>query len=146
MPAAKAKKKLPKKLSKKKKVPVKKAKKPAKTKLVRSKRVKAKPAPVKPAPARLNYRVEVTYKGRVQGVGFRFNAEKVALECGVKGWVRNEQNGDVQLVAEGSRAVLDQMLEGIRQCPVGRHIAKEHVRWEPCRNEFDDFRIEYHFC
>jgi|APTNR8051073442_1049403.scaffolds.fasta_scaffold191318_1 acylphosphatase len=89
-------------------------------------------------------RVEVTYKGRVQGVGFRFSAEQVALGCGVCGWVRNEHNGDVMLVAEGPESKLIAMLEGIRKCSVGRHITKEQVQWEPCRNEFNDFRIEYH--
>lgn len=89
-------------------------------------------------------RVEVTYKGRVQGVGFRFCAEKVALEIGVRGWVRNEHNGDVSMVAEGGREELLSLLEGIQNSPVGRHISKALVRWEPFRGEFDDFRIEYH--
>ncbi len=114
---------------------------------------KKKPSKKKPAPkakrvaadAQPSCRIEVTYKGRVQGVGFRFNAEKVALECGAKGWVRNEQNGDVKLVAEGSKGTLDALLEGIRRCPVGRHITKEQVHWEPFQNQFDDFTIEYHF-
>lgn len=96
------------------------------------------------APPSAMMRVEVTYRGRVQGVGFRFNAEQVALQCGVTGWVRNEHNGDVMMVAEGRETQLKELLEGIRRCPVGRHIAKEQVRWEACRNEFCDFKIEYH--
>ncbi|MBP9733063.1 MAG: acylphosphatase [Candidatus Omnitrophica bacterium] len=90
-------------------------------------------------------RLEVTYKGRVQGVGFRFNVEKVALEVGAKGWVRNEKNGDVMMVAEGPESVLMALLEGVRQCQVGRYISKEHIRWEIPLNGFDDFTIEYHF-
>lgn len=90
-------------------------------------------------------RVEVVYKGRVQGVGFRFNAEKVALESGVTGWVRNEHNGDVHLVAQGTEEQLLGMLEGIRKCPVGRHITREKIVWGPCCDAFNDFRIEYHF-
>lgn len=89
-------------------------------------------------------RLEVTYKGRVQGVGFRFNAEQAALGCGVTGWVRNEPNGDVMLVAEGPESCLSKLLDAVRECPVGRHITKQQIRWEPCRNEFTDFRIEYH--
>jgi acylphosphatase len=105
-----------------------------------------KTATKKASSASVRKRVEVTYEGRVQGVGFRFNAEQVALGCGVLGWVRNEHNGDVMLVAEGAEAKLNAMLEGIRKCPVGRHITKERVFWGPCRDEFDDFRIEYHHC
>lgn len=113
---------------------------PAASRAAASKKAAARKVPSASAAKR----VEVTYKGRVQGVGFRFSAEQVALGCGVCGWVRNEHNGDVMLVAEGPEAKLNAMLEGIRKCPVGRHIIKEQVRWEPCRNEFDDFRIEYH--
>ena len=91
-------------------------------------------------------RLEVTYKGHVQGVGFRFCAEKAALEHGVTGWVRNEHNGDVMLVAEGGERSLMALLESIRNCPVGRHIRKEQIRWSPSLKEFDDFRIEYHCC
>lgn len=89
-------------------------------------------------------RVEVVYKGRVQGVGFRYTAEKIALECGVKGWVRNETNGDVKLVAEGVEKELNRLLAGVRLSVVGRHITKEKIAWSTYLNEFDDFKIEYH--
>lgn len=97
-----------------------------------------------PAEPSASKRMEVTYKGRVQGVGFRFNAEQAALGRAVTGWVRNEHNGDVTLVAEGRESSLLGVLDDIRKSPVGRHIQKEQIRWCPCRNEFDDFRIEYH--
>lgn len=132
-----------------KKAALKKTAKAKKAKVVKKaapKAPKAAKAACKPVPAsKLPMRVEVVYKGRVQGVGFRFCAEKAALECGVCGWVRNEHNGDVKLVAEGPEAILLQTLECIRQSPVGRHIRKESVEWSACRNEFCDFRIEYHF-
>lgn len=89
-------------------------------------------------------RLEVTYKGRVQGVGFRFNVEQAALVCGVTGWVRNEHNGDVQMVAEGAEDKLVGLLEAIRKSPVGRHIVREQIRWESSKNEFSDFCIEFH--
>jgi acylphosphatase len=90
-------------------------------------------------------RLEVVYKGRVQGVGFRFNVEKVALQCGVTGWVRNENNGDVHVVAEGPESALNELLEAVRQSPVGRFVGREQVRWEIFKHEFSDFKIEYHF-
>jgi acylphosphatase len=88
-------------------------------------------------------RVHVVFKGRVQGVGFRFTAERIALETGVKGWVRNLPNGDVELTAEGAEEALRKTLEGIRQSSVGRHIQKAETEWQEFRNEYKDFRIEF---
>ncbi|MCU1329546.1 MAG: acylphosphatase [Bryobacterales bacterium] len=47
--------------------------------------------------------------GRVQGVGFRWFVVKCANDLGLKGWVRNEANGDVQAYAIGSEADLDRL-------------------------------------
>ncbi|MDE3195863.1 MAG: acylphosphatase [Acidobacteriota bacterium] len=47
--------------------------------------------------------------GRVQGVGFRWFVQKHALEIGLKGWVRNEDDGRVQVYAIGTAAQLDRL-------------------------------------
>lgn len=46
-------------------------------------------------------RCEIVFIGRVQGVGFRATAQRLADEHGVVGWVRNEADGSVRLVVEG---------------------------------------------
>jgi acylphosphatase len=43
----------------------------------------------------------VTYSGHVQGVGFRYTAQRLAARYPVAGYVRNLPDGDVELVAEG---------------------------------------------
>jgi acylphosphatase len=105
------------------------------------------PRPEKPKPGKAGAppmrRVHVTFKGRVQGVGFRFTAENVALETGVKGWVRNLPNGDVELMAEGTEDALRLTLERIRASSVGRHIQKAETEWQEFRNEYKDFRVEF---
>lgn len=59
----------------------------------------------------------VTVAGRVQGVGFRFFAERSARELGLKGWVRNMPDGSVESVAEGEDDAISRYLDRLRQGP-----------------------------
>lgn len=55
-------------------------------------------------------RLEATVRGRVQGVGFRRYVRGWARRLGLTGWVRNEPDGSVRLVAEGEPAALDRLV------------------------------------
>ena len=56
-------------------------------------------------------------RGRVQGVGYRFFAERAAREAGVHGWIRNLPNGSVETFVEGSEAGVRLYLERLREGP-----------------------------
>ena len=56
-------------------------------------------------------------RGRVQGVGFRFFAERAARELCVKGWVRNLPDGSVETVAEGEDEAVARYVERVRLGP-----------------------------
>lgn len=56
-------------------------------------------------------RYRITFRGRVQGVGFRFRAQQAAMEHGVTGWVRNEYDGTVTMEAQGPLVQVYQMLD-----------------------------------
>jgi len=56
-------------------------------------------------------------RGRVQGVGFRYFAERAAHELGVSGWVRNDDDGSVQVYAVGNRAQLSELAARLWQGP-----------------------------
>lgn len=60
-------------------------------------------------------RLEARVTGRVQGVGFRQFVRYHARRLGLTGWVRNEPDGSVYLVAEGPRELLEQLLDAVRQ-------------------------------
>jgi acylphosphatase len=60
--------------------------------------------------------------GRVQGVGFRFFAERAARTSGVSGWVRNRADGSVETVAEGEREAVTRYLEMLRSGPPGSRV------------------------
>jgi acylphosphatase len=67
-------------------------------------------------------RVEVRFRGRVQGVGFRATVRDIARSFAISGWVRNEADGSVVLAAEGADTELERFLETIRVW-MGRNIA-----------------------
>jgi acylphosphatase len=48
-------------------------------------------------------------RGRVQGVGFRYFAEQSAKALGIKGWVRNDDDGSVEVYASGTAAQLSEL-------------------------------------
>ena len=59
--------------------------------------------------------VHMIAKGRVQGVGFRASAQQKAAELGIRGWVKNQPDGDVEIEAEGQEKALKQFAASIRQ-------------------------------
>lgn len=56
--------------------------------------------------------------GRVQGVGFRAFAQRVARETGVRGWVRNLPDGSVETAVEGEPSAVKAYLEKVRRGPL----------------------------
>jgi acylphosphatase len=64
----------------------------------------------------------VVVRGRVQGVGFRFFAERAARELGVRGWVRNLPDGCVESVAEGDEGAVTAYIARLEQGPWGARV------------------------
>lgn len=87
-------------------------------------------------------RCEAYFSGRVQGVGFRYTACRVAAGLNVAGWVCNLPDGRVRLVAEGPPGELDRLLVGIRQ-EMGARIRDVLERRGPATGEFSGFTIRY---
>jgi acylphosphatase len=66
--------------------------------------------------------------GRVQGVGFRFFAQRVAARLGLGGWVRNLPDGGVELEAQGELDSLTALESALRQGPRGALVTQfEHT-------------------
>jgi acylphosphatase len=87
-------------------------------------------------------RVTLLIKGRVQGVGFRANARRKAAEYGLKGWVRNLQNGDVELIAEGEETLVDRLIEWCYHGPSGAYVRDVKVEKTDATGEFWGFTIK----
>ena len=89
------------------------------------------------ASSQLKARVE----GHVQGVGFRQFVYSTALTLKLRGWVRNTFDGDVEVVAEGSPAVLEEFLDALRKGPRMAYVTQVHYEYGPASGEFADFRV-----
>jgi acylphosphatase len=70
---------------------------------------------------------QVFYEGRVQGVGFRYTARRVAAGFDVAGYVRNLPDGRVELVASGDADEVDGFLEALRESELAGHIDQAAV-------------------
>lgn len=78
--------------------------------------------------------------GRVQGVGFRLSAVREARRLGLRGWVRNADDGSVDVEAEGPPARLDAFLAWLHHGPPGAYVsdvAVDPVPPDAARGEFD---------
>jgi acylphosphatase len=87
--------------------------------------------------------IHVLYSGRVQGIGFRFTAEDVALGLGVMGWVKNLPDGRVEVVAEAEEKVLLQYLEQIKNSFLKKYITNEEISWVQATGHYTDFQIRF---
>ncbi|WP_428328653.1 acylphosphatase [Mucilaginibacter sp.] len=65
---------------------------------------------------------DITIKGKVQGVQYRLSTKAVADQLGVKGFVKNEPNGDVSIAAEGSDMIIELFMEWCNEGPQGAEV------------------------
>jgi acylphosphatase len=75
------------------------------------------------------HRVHVEIRGRVQGVGFRYFALQRGRALGLTGWVRNREDGSVEVEAEGPRESLERLIEELRVGPTGARVQQFDDRW-----------------
>ena len=87
--------------------------------------------------------LHATVRGRVQGVGFRASTVRQAGRLGLTGWVRNEPDGSVRVVAEGGKAVLEDMATWLENGPSSAHVTTVDKRYSEFRGQYDRFRVEY---
>lgn len=85
-------------------------------------------------------RLVLILHGRVQGVGLRYAVRACAHQDHLRGLVRNELDGTVKIIAEGTVDDLDALLRWLRHPPAGS-IEQCEVVWETPTGEFADFSI-----
>lgn len=88
-------------------------------------------------------RMQVFFEGTVQGVGFRFTAERLARRFPVSGFVRNLDDGRVEVIAEGDEGVLTEFLTAIRESGMKHYIRNLEAHWSKAEGTFRTFGIAY---
>jgi acylphosphatase len=76
-------------------------------------------------------RVRVVVTGRVQGVWYRQSCRDVALDEGVRGWVRNREDGSVEAVIEGDADAVARVVSWMRLGPPRAAVDEVRVSEEP---------------
>ncbi len=83
-------------------------------------------------------------RGRVQGVGFRWFVHREAAELGLRGWVRNTDTGDVEVVTVGDAEALEELRELLHEGSRGSRVDAviEHELEESEGESLGSFQIE----
>jgi acylphosphatase len=85
--------------------------------------------------------LHVIFKGRVQGVGFRWTVLDHADSCGLKGTVENLPNGDVEVIAQGKKDALETFLHAVQNDPGLARIDSTKSSYHPIAQSYTSFRI-----
>lgn len=79
--------------------------------------------------------------GDVIGVGFRSWVKQKARDLGLVGWVTNRPDGSVEVIAEGSKDKLDELVRDCQDGPEVSMVEKVDVTWERGTGEFLSFEV-----
>ncbi len=81
--------------------------------------------------------------GLVQGVGFRYFVIQKAISLGLRGYTRNDESGDVEVLAQGTRPALERLLTLLRRGPSAAQVSDVRVKWGQPTEHFSGFHIRW---
>ena len=86
-------------------------------------------------------RVYLKIFGQVQGVYYRFTAKAEAEKLGLFGWVSNNDDDSVEIVAEGEKENLEKLIDWCKQGSFLAKVEKVDIDWQKYTGEFKEFSI-----
>ena len=86
-------------------------------------------------------RVRVLVSGRVQGVWYRESARREAERLGVRGWVRNLEDGRVEALLEGPAGAVSSLVEWCRRGPPAAEVRELATSEEPALGDLAGFAV-----
>ncbi len=89
-------------------------------------------------------KMHLNVTGRVQGVGFRYTTYQLAVEIGLTGTVKNEEDGSVTIEAVGTKEQMTEFLKKIKK-PQNPFAKVSHVEQyeDPTIKDYDQFNVVY---
>ena len=93
-----------------------------------------------------NYTIEELHAfiyGRVQGVGFRYFVVQKAHELALRGYARNDSDGSVEVLAQGSRPALEHLLHYLRRGPSAASVRDLRVTWGTPTETISGFHVRW---
>ena len=82
-------------------------------------------------------------RGIVQGVGFRYFVVRKALSLGLRGYTRNNDNGDVEVVAQGPRPALERLLALLHRGPSAASVDEVQTTWRKPTEHLSGFNVRW---
>lgn len=81
--------------------------------------------------------------GKVQGVGYRFFATRVARRMGLKGWIQNMRDGSVEAAVEGEKQAIDEWLEELKEGPRYAEVTSIDQETKEFSGRLADFDVKF---
>ena len=81
--------------------------------------------------------------GKVQGVGYRFFATRVARRLGLKGYIQNNRDGSVEAAVEGEKDAIDEWLEELKEGPRYAEVTKIDEESKEFTGRLPDFDVKF---
>jgi len=91
----------------------------------------------------MNKKVELKIYGRVQMVLYRDSVRRQARKLDLTGWVMNQSDGTVQIIAEGEEESLKELIKWCYNGPILAKVEKIDIDWQEAACQFDKFEIKY---
>lgn len=85
----------------------------------------------------------IIVKGLVQGVGYRYFVNRKANDFGLTGWVKNLFNGDVEVVAEGEKGLVEDLINELKIGPTMSSVSDVIVKWNDYKNSYSSFNVRF---
>ena len=87
--------------------------------------------------------IQAFASGRVQGVNFRNYVHRKASQLGLKGYVRNLYDERVEILAQGERDDIDDLIDFVRSSPGLSFVTNLEINWQEASGKLKEFRISH---
>lgn len=87
------------------------------------------------------YQAHILISGKVQNVFYRASCMEYAKGLGLKGWVRNNEDGSVEVLAQGEKIKINKLIEWCKQGPPQAKVEEVKISWEEANGPFNGFVV-----